>query len=82
MDLEHGFYRGTVRGSMYLDASRALEAVKNQHKQFLEFYNSELRLIGESIGGLQSLVAGEEDYTCLTSKKLLGKRDKSWGSGQ
>jgi len=32
--------------------------------------------IPEGIDGLTSLYYGEEDYTCFTAKKLLGRRDK------
>ncbi|CCC81844.1 hypothetical protein [Thermoproteus tenax] len=57
-----------------------IDAVKKQHAQFLEVFDRELRLMGESLGGLYGLVMAEEDYTCLTAKKVLGKRDKNWGS--
>jgi hypothetical protein len=32
--------------------------------------------IPEGIDGLASLYYGEEDYTCFTAKKLMGRRDK------
>jgi len=32
--------------------------------------------IPEGIDGLTSLYYGEEDYTCFTAKKFLGRRDK------
>jgi len=32
--------------------------------------------IPEGIDGLISLYYGEEDYTCFTAKKLMGRRDK------
>lgn len=32
--------------------------------------------VPEGVDGLLSLYYGEEDYTCFTAKKLMGKRDK------
>jgi hypothetical protein len=32
--------------------------------------------IPEGIDGLTSLYHGEEDYTCFTVRKLMGRRDK------
>lgn len=34
----------------------------------------------EAIDGLYSIYEGCEDVSCLTSKRLLGKRDKNYGS--
>ncbi|MEZ0248099.1 MAG: hypothetical protein ABWJ97_02395 [Thermoproteus sp.] len=65
---------------MAIDFQAVYESAKKRHEEFLEVFEKELRLMGESYGGLYSLIVGEEDYTCMTAKKLLGKRDKNWGS--
>jgi len=50
-------------------AFRQYEQVKSDlEKLFAE--------IPEGIDGLISLYYGEEDYTCFTAKKLMGRRDK------
>lgn len=36
----------------------------------------EYQLLPEFMDGLTSLYEGSEDYTCLTLKKLMGKREK------
>lgn len=38
-------------------------------------------LLPESIDGLTSLIEESEDYTCLTLKMLMGKRDRGSKSG-
>jgi|GEM_PF-865343 hypothetical protein len=45
-----------------------------------QFLLREYGLLPEFIDGLTSLVEESEDYTCLTLKMMLGKRDKSYGS--
>ncbi len=32
--------------------------------------------VPEGIDGLMSLYNGEEDYTCFTARKIMGRRDK------
>jgi len=58
------------------------ESVEKQHREFLEVFEQELSLVAESYGGLYSLIAMEEDLTCMTAKKVSGKRDKNWGAAQ
>ncbi len=35
----------------------------------------------EAVDGLYSIVEGSEDITCLSVKKLKGRRDKLYGKG-
>ena len=32
--------------------------------------------VPEGVDGLMSLYNGEEDYTCFTARKIMGRRDK------
>lgn len=32
--------------------------------------------VPEGVDGLMSLYTGEEDYTCFTARKIMGRRDK------
>ncbi|MEM2420266.1 MAG: hypothetical protein QXR02_01350 [Acidilobaceae archaeon] len=50
-------------------SSRDYNRVK---EHLLESY----QLLPESIDGLTSLIEESEDYTCLTLKMILGRRDK------
>jgi len=65
-----------------VDFKAVYESVEKRHREFLEVFERELSLIGESYGGLYSLIAMEEDLTCMTAKKVGGKRDKNWGTAQ
>ncbi|KUO87303.1 MAG: hypothetical protein RQ839_01170 [Thermoproteus sp.] len=67
---------------MSSDKERALDIVRKQREDFLGVYESELRLFGESAGGLYGLIASEPDYSCFKAKKLFGKRDKNWGAAK
>ncbi len=41
----------------------------------------EAELGAEAVDGLYSIVEGSEDITCLSVKKLKGRRDKLYGKG-
>jgi hypothetical protein len=53
-----------------------LDAVFRQYEQVKADLEKLYAEIPEGIDGLTSLYYGEEDYTCLTAKKLMGRRDK------
>lgn len=57
-----------------------MRRVVSQHGRIVEFIDGEFGLLPEGRGGLSSLLEAEEDFTCFTMKKMLGRRDKSWGS--
>jgi len=65
-----------------VDFKAVYESVERRRREFLEVFEQELSLVAESYGGLYSLIAMEEDLTCMTAKKVGGKRDKSWGAAQ
>jgi hypothetical protein len=53
-----------------------LEAAFRQYEQVKADLEKLYAEIPEGIDGLTSLYYGEEDYTCFTAKKLMGRRDK------
>ncbi len=57
------------RGSLPEPARRVLEDVEAL----------EAELGAEAVDGLYSILEGSEDITCLSIKKLKGKRDKRYG---
>jgi len=65
-----------------VDFKAVYESVERRRREFLEVFERELSLVAESYGGLYSLIAMEEDLTCMTAKKVGGKRDKNWGAAQ
>lgn len=54
----------------------SFEALARQHASIKEDLERLFAEMPEGIDGLLSLYHGEEDYTCFTAKKLMGKRDK------
>jgi hypothetical protein len=54
----------------------SLEAAFRQYEQVKADLEKLYAEIPEGIDGLTSLYYGEEDYTCFTAKKLMGRRDK------
>ncbi|MCY0890521.1 MULTISPECIES: hypothetical protein [Pyrobaculum] len=54
----------------------SFEALARQHASIKNDIERLFTEIPEGIDGLLSLYHGEEDYTCFTAKKLMGKRDK------
>lgn len=59
---------------MGADSSTA-EKIQSSNKEHLlkEYAN-----LPEILGGLTSLVEETEDYTCLTLKKIMGRREKGY----
>nr|KJR73154.1 MAG: hypothetical protein TU35_07515 [Thermoproteus sp. AZ2] len=55
---------------------RALSAISSQHAEIKQTLERDLQLMPEAVDGLINLYLGTEDYTCMTAKKLAGKRDK------
>jgi hypothetical protein len=56
--------------------SMSFEVAFKQHEQVKSDLEKLFAEIPEGIDGLTSLYHGEEDYTCFTAKKLMGRRDK------
>jgi len=54
----------------------SFEAVFKQYERVKGDLEKLFSEIPEGVDGLTSLYYGEEDYTCFTAKKLLGRRDK------
>jgi len=54
----------------------SLEAAFKQYERVKDDLEKLFAEIPEGIDGLISLYYGEEDYTCFTAKKLMGRRDK------
>lgn len=55
---------------------KALEAISNQYKEIKEQLERDLQTMPEAVDGLMGLYLESEDYTCMTAKKIAGKRDK------
>lgn len=54
--------------------------LERQRREALKYFEAELGLIPEAMGGLYSYVEGVEDVTCLTLKQTYGRRDKARGA--
>ncbi|HII47966.1 hypothetical protein [Pyrobaculum aerophilum] len=54
----------------------SFEALLKHYEQVKKDLERLYTEVPEAIDGLLSLYNGEEDYTCFTAKKLMGKRDK------
>ncbi len=54
----------------------SFEAVFKQYERIKGDLEKLFAEIPEGVDGLTSLYYGEEDYTCFTAKKLMGRRDK------
>jgi hypothetical protein len=54
--------------------------MSDKNSDLKEFLLKEYGLLPEFIDGLTSLIEESEDYTCLTLKMIMGRRDKGSNS--
>jgi hypothetical protein len=54
--------------------------MSDKNSDLREFLLKEYGLLPEFIDGLTSLIEESEDYTCLTLKMMMGRRDKGSNS--
>jgi hypothetical protein len=54
--------------------------MSDKNSDLKEFLLKEYGLLPEFIDGLTSLIEESEDYTCLTLKMMMGRRDKGSNS--
>ncbi len=54
--------------------------MSDKNSDLKEFLLKEYGLLPEFIDGLASLIEESEDYTCLTLKMMMGRRDKGSNS--
>lgn len=54
--------------------------LQKQRLEALKYFEAELGLVPEAVGGLYSHIEGVEDVTCLSHRQTYGRRDKARGA--